>query len=77
MATWSLRLRPVWSLAPAGAGQLGHATLDGGVDVFVGRLERERAGRQLVGDGVQRRQHGGGLVAGQQLGAHEAPHVGP
>ena len=46
VATWSLRLRPVWSLAPAGAGQLGDPALDGGVDVLVGGRERERARRR-------------------------------
>ena len=46
VATWSLRLRPVWSLAPGGAGELGDPALDRGVDVLVGRRELERARRR-------------------------------
>ncbi len=42
VATWSLRLRPVWSLAPDVAGELGDPPLDGGVDVLVARLGRRR-----------------------------------
>ena len=45
IATWSLRLRPVCSFAPAGAGELGDPALDRGVDVLVGRREHERARR--------------------------------
>ena len=44
-ATWSLRLRPVCSFAPVAPGDLGDAALDRGVDVFVGRREREGARR--------------------------------
>ena len=46
VATWSLRLRPVCSFAPALPGELGDPPLDRGVDVLVGRHELERARRR-------------------------------
>ena len=45
VATWSLRLRPVWSAPADRPGQLGHPALDRGVDVLVGGGEREGARR--------------------------------
>ena len=40
VATWSLRERAVWSLPPAGAGDLGQPALDRHVDVLVVRRAR-------------------------------------
>ena len=62
VATWSLRLRPVWNLRAGRAGELGDTALDGGVDVLVGRLERERAVGQLDRDLVERAEDGIGLL---------------
>ena len=58
-------------------GQLGHAPLDGGVDVFVGGFERELALFQLGLDLLERVEHRGGLLGGEDAGAHEPAHVRP
>jgi hypothetical protein len=45
--TWSLRLRPVWILAPRGPGELGGAALNRHMDVLVAGLTHELAGGKL------------------------------
>ena len=53
------------------ARDLGDAPLDRGVDVFVGRRERERAGRQLLLDAVER-VHDRGPLVGRRAGRRAA-----
>ena len=77
VATWSLRLRPVCSFAPGRTGELGHPPLDGGVDVFVGRLERERAVRQLHRDLVERTEDGVGFLRRRRSRRARARGRGP
>ena len=66
VATWSLRLRPVWILAPASPGELGDPALDRGVDVLVGRREHEGVRRELGLDRVERGVDRVALGLGQQ-----------
>ena len=53
------------------ARELGDATLDRGVDVFVGRRELERALGDLVLGAIERREHERAFVVGQQPDAGE------
>jgi len=43
VATWSLRLRPVWKAGTGLARDLGDPPLDGRVDILVGGHENKRA----------------------------------
>ena len=76
VATWSLRLRPVWSLPPVVAGQLGDATLDRRVDVLVGSGEHERLVGKLGGDGVERGEDRVAFGRGDDPDLREHRHVG-
>jgi hypothetical protein len=60
-----------------GRGQLGGAALHGGVDVLVGRQERERALGQLLLDLVQGGQHLDPLGVGEDADAGQPTHVRP
>ena len=75
VATWSLRLRPVCSLAPDVADQLGDAPLDGGVDVLVAGGEDEGARRELLLHDVEGLHQGGHLAVGEDARLAEALDV--
>ena len=77
MATWSLRLRPVWSLAPDVAGDLGDPALDGGVDVLVVGGEHERPAAQLPLHLVECGQQPATSLGVEQPAPAEAPDMGP
>ena len=65
-------------LGPGRPGQLGDPPLDGGVDVLVAGAELERARRPARSSTRSRAaEHGAGLVAVEEPGPHQAPHVGP
>ena len=66
VATWSLRLRPVCSLAPVSPGHLGDASLDRGVDVFVGVDEDEGAVGEFAADLIERGEQCVALLLGEQ-----------
>ena len=76
-ATWSLRLRPVWSLAPVGAGDLGDPALDRGVDVLVRGRELERALVQLGPDLIERVGDREALLLGEQPDRRQHVDVRP
>ncbi len=57
------------------AGELGHPPFDGGVDVLVGRRELERTVGELLLRPVECREHRGGLVGGEDVGAREPGDV--
>ena len=65
VATWSLRLRPVWRLGAGRAGELGDPPLDGGVDVLVASARRRTALGQLGRHLVERVEDRGHLRLGR------------
>ncbi len=76
MATWSLRLRPVWSFAPAGpASSVTRRSTAVWMSSSAGWNANAPDG-QLRLDLVEGAEHGGGLVAVQQVAPHQPPHVG-
>jgi hypothetical protein len=70
-ATAGVQLRPCLS------GQFGDTPLDRGVHVLVGREEGEGPLGELDADTVERGEHDGALVGGEDPGAHEPADVGP
>ncbi len=57
------------------ARQVGDAPLDGGVDVLVGRRERERSLGELLVDGVEGNRHGARFLLREEADAGEHGHV--
>jgi hypothetical protein len=75
VATWSLRLRPVWGARPPGR-PLAQPGLDVHVDVFEGRVEPEGSVGHLASDRLEPREQRPlvGLADEALLAQH--PHVG-